>query len=41
MAELFEVIFRSFWTWSGTVVLASILADVVSRLIRFSISRTP
>jgi len=33
MLEIVEVIFRSFWTWAGTVILVAAVSNVLSNTI--------
>jgi hypothetical protein len=34
MAEALEVVFRSFWTWMGTLMLLAILAEGIGNVVR-------
>jgi hypothetical protein len=36
MAEALEVVFRSFWTWAGTLMLLAVLAEGIGNVIRKS-----
>jgi len=39
MAEALEIIFRSFWTWSGSLILFTAVAGALSGLISINIVR--
>jgi len=39
MIEVLEFIFRNFWTWLGTVILAGVIVEGLSGIIRVNVRR--